>query len=154
MSGCDTDILEWSERQSALLRRLALGENINDQVDWPNIIDEVEAVGRSERAALRSHSAVVLEHLMKLPVSPSADPRNGWKITVLRARRGIHRSLEASPSLRSAAAGMIADELPSAKRIVEATLAAYGEQPRAEINALTYSQDQVFGEWFPEGSLA
>jgi hypothetical protein len=149
MSGYDTDILEWSEHQSALLRRLAAGENINEQIDWPNIIDEVETVGRSERAALRSHIAVVLEHLMKLQASPSADPRNGWKVTVIRARRAIERSLEDSPSLHPAVAGMISDEIPSARKIVASTLAAYSEEPRVEIDALTYSSDQVLGEWFP-----
>jgi hypothetical protein len=149
MSDYDTDILEWSERQSALLRRLAAGENINDQIDWPNVIDEVETVGRSERAALRSHIAVVLEHLMKLQASPSADPRNGWTITVIRARRDIERSLEDSPSLRPAVAGMVADEMASARKIVASTLAAYGEKPRAEIDGLTYTGDQVLGDWFP-----
>jgi hypothetical protein len=151
MSDYDTDILEWSERQSALLRRLAAGENINDQIDWPNIIDEVETVGRSERAALRSHIAVVLEHLMKLQASPAPDPRAGWKVTVIRARRDIDRSLEDSPSLRSAVAGMISDELASARKLVGASLAAYGEEPRVEIDRLAYSRDQVVGEWFPEG---
>ena len=149
MSDYDTDILEWSERQSALLRRLAAGENINDQIDWPNIIDEVETAGRSERAALRSHIAVVLEHLMKLQASPSTDPRSGWRVTVIRARRDIERSLKDSPSLRPAVAGMIEDETPSVRKIVASTLAAYGEEPRVEIDALTYSSDHVLSEWFP-----
>jgi hypothetical protein len=152
MSDYDTDILEWSERQSALLRRLAAGEKINDQIDWPNIIDEVETVGRSERAALRSHIAVVLEHLMKLQASPSPDPRKGWEITLIRARSDIERSLRDSPSLRPAVAGMITDELPSARKIVASTLAAYGEQPRVDIGGLTYAPDQLVGEWFPQTS--
>jgi uncharacterized protein DUF29 len=42
-----TDILEWSERQGALLRRLAAGERINDQIDWENVVEEVESVGGS-----------------------------------------------------------------------------------------------------------
>ena len=41
------DIRLWSEMQSALLRRLAAGEAITDQVDWPHIIEEVEDRGRS-----------------------------------------------------------------------------------------------------------
>jgi len=36
MSRYDTDIFVWSERQAALLRRLANGERVNDAVDWPN----------------------------------------------------------------------------------------------------------------------
>jgi hypothetical protein len=34
MSDYDTDLLLWSERQAALLRRAAAGEQVNDQVDW------------------------------------------------------------------------------------------------------------------------
>jgi hypothetical protein len=37
MSDYETDILAWSERQGALLRRLAAGERVNDaDLDWPN----------------------------------------------------------------------------------------------------------------------
>lgn len=50
------------------------------------------------------------------------DPRSGWKVTVIRARRDIERSLEHSPSLRAAVAGMIADEMPSIRKLVGATL--------------------------------
>jgi Domain of unknown function DUF29 len=44
------DILLWSERQGDLLRRLAAGESVSDQVDWPHVVDEIEhshAQGRS-----------------------------------------------------------------------------------------------------------
>ena len=45
----DTDILLWSERQADLLRRHAAGERVNDaSIDWPNIVEEIEDVGRSE----------------------------------------------------------------------------------------------------------
>lgn len=50
----DTDVLTWSERQAALLQRVAAGERINDQVDWPNVIEEIESVGRSELHAIES----------------------------------------------------------------------------------------------------
>jgi hypothetical protein len=51
----DADILEWSERQAALLRRVAAGERVNDTApDWPNIIEEIESVGRSQLSAVRS----------------------------------------------------------------------------------------------------
>src|SRR5690348_4666817 len=42
MSDYDTDILTWSERQAALLRRRAAGELINDaDLDWLNIAEEI-----------------------------------------------------------------------------------------------------------------
>ena len=145
----DTDVVAWSERQAALLRRVAAGENINGQVDWPNIIDEVETVGRSERAALRSHIGVVLEHLIKLQASPATDPRNGWKTSIVRARLKIERDLKDSPCLRLEVSGMILDETRSAQKEVAATLAIYGEQPRLDIGGLALTEDQVLGDWFP-----
>ena len=42
----ERDILAWSEEQARLLQRLADGEpGVNAAVDWPNLIEEVEAVG-------------------------------------------------------------------------------------------------------------
>ena len=39
------DIQLWSKRQSELLRRLAAGERVIDQVDWPNVVGEIADVG-------------------------------------------------------------------------------------------------------------
>jgi hypothetical protein len=145
----DTDVLLWSERQGELLRRVAAGENVNDQIDWPNIIDEVETVGRSERSALRSHVATVLEHLIKLQASPATDPRNGWKVSIDRARADIARDLEDSPSMRRLVGDMIADETRRTGKLVASSLERFGEQPRAEIDTLMFTEDQVLGDWFP-----
>src|SRR5271165_5386550 len=90
VSDYDLDIYAWSERQGALLRRLAAGERVNDaDLDWPNIAEEIESVGRSERLALASHVATVIEHLMKLQASPAVDPRVGWMERVMHARGEI-----------------------------------------------------------------
>jgi hypothetical protein len=102
MSDYETDVSRWSERQGALLRRLAAGERANDaDLDWPNIAEEIETVGRSERAALSSHISNVLEHLIKLQISP-ATPRAGWRETILRGRSEAEELLRDSPSLRPA----------------------------------------------------
>jgi Domain of unknown function DUF29 len=148
----ETDVLLWSERQAELLRRVASGENVNDQIDWPNIIDEVETVGRSERSALRSHIATVIEHLIKLQASPATDPRNRWKETINRARDDIDRDLEDSPSMRRLVSRMVSDETRRSSRLVARSLALFGEQPRVEIGDLTFTEDQVLGEWFPDDS--
>ena len=54
MTEYDTDILIWSERQADLLRRVAAGDRINDQVDWENVIEEIESVGNEQRHAVES----------------------------------------------------------------------------------------------------
>src|SRR5947209_1238649 len=98
----DRDILIWSEQQAALLRRMASGELVNTrELDWPNIAEEIESVGTSQRSALSSQIRRVLEHLMKLEASPASDPRRGWQDTVFDAQGEIEQLLDDSPSLRS-----------------------------------------------------
>ena len=47
MSGLyDEDIVLWSEQQADLLRRHAAGERANSaDLDWENIVEEIESVG-------------------------------------------------------------------------------------------------------------
>ncbi|HEX3399829.1 MAG TPA: DUF29 domain-containing protein [Acetobacteraceae bacterium] len=150
MSDYDLDIYAWSRRQGALLRRLAAGERVNDaDLDWPNIAEEIETVGRSERAAVRSHVLNVLEHLIKLQASPVTEPRAGWQATVERARIEIEQLLADSPSLRSLVTSLIGDGLPKARRLAATALALHGETPRVDLQALDYTEDQVLSDWLP-----
>ena len=49
----DADILQWSEHQAALLRRRAAGELVNEaDLDWPNIAEEIESLGKSQSREL------------------------------------------------------------------------------------------------------
>jgi len=48
MSDYEVDVLLWSEHQAELRRRLAAGEHVYDQVDWENVIEEVESVGSEQ----------------------------------------------------------------------------------------------------------
>jgi hypothetical protein len=137
--------------QADLLRRRAAGELVNDSaLDWPNIAEEIESVGQSERYRIQSHIGTVIEHLIKLQASPATDPRNGWKTTVRNARRGIERSLKSSPSLRREVAEMIAEETSAAKQDVAAVLKDYDEQAVVGIEGLTFTEEQVLGPWFPD----
>ena len=44
MSDYDLDFYSWTQRQGALLRRLAAGERVNDaDLDWPNIAFDEDA---------------------------------------------------------------------------------------------------------------
>jgi hypothetical protein len=70
MSDYDTDILTWSERQAELLRRLAVGERVNDQIDWKNIIEEVESVGSEQLHSVQSLLRQALIHMLKAKAWP------------------------------------------------------------------------------------
>jgi hypothetical protein len=150
MSHYDTDVYAWSERQGALLRRVAAGECANDaDLVWANIAEEIKSVGRSERSVVSSHSGNVLEHLIKLQISPATGPRAGWKDPILRGRSEAEELLRDTPSLRPSLPDIIARRLPSARRFAVAALNAHGEPPGTDPNLVTFDEAQVLGEGFP-----
>ena len=69
----ERDALAWAERQAGLLRRLAAGERLNEPVDWPHVIEEVQDVGLSELRACKSLLRQILVHLQKLHVWTSGN---------------------------------------------------------------------------------
>lgn len=73
------DILTWSEQQADLLRRLAAGERVNHQVDWENVTEEIESVGRSELRACESLLIQALRHRLKLMAWPDALAAEHWE---------------------------------------------------------------------------
>jgi len=75
----ERDALAWAEQQAALLRRLAAGEAVNEAVDWPNVIEEVEDVGQSQVRACRSLLRQALVHLLKLQAWPDSLAAGHWR---------------------------------------------------------------------------
>ncbi len=148
MSDRHDDIVLWSERQAELLRQHAAIESATDAIDWPHVIEEIEAVGGSERAALTSRIGSVIEHLLKIDASPEAG-RAGWRETIIRAQSEIAGQLEDTPSLRTKVDSMIATQLPRQRRLVAEVLTLYGEAPTVSLDDLSYTRDQVLGSWLP-----
>jgi len=130
--------------------RLAAGERVNDaDLDWPNIAEEIETVGRSERAAVAGHVATIVEHLIKLQASPAKERRAGWLMTIDRSRIEIERLLEDSPSLHREIPAIITRETARARRSARKAMELHGEQPRVDIGSLDFADDRVLGDWFP-----
>ena len=75
----DDDILLWSEQQADLLHRMAAGERVNDQVDWDNVAEEIESLGRSETRACTSALVQMLLHELKLTAWPNSTAVPGWR---------------------------------------------------------------------------
>ena len=74
----DADVLLWSEQQAELLRRLARGERVNDALDFANLIEEVESVGRSELHSVETLLEVALAHLLAAHGARRAEPVPHW----------------------------------------------------------------------------
>ena len=146
----DTDVFQWADHQAVLLRRRAAGELVNEaELDWPNIAEEIESLGKIQSRELSSRIATIILHLMKLQASPADAPRGGWRDTILEQRDEIERLLADAPSLRARIPDTIASEMDRAKRRSRAALAGYGERPDHDLDAIVYTTDQVLGSWLP-----
>jgi hypothetical protein len=90
----DRDFSEWLFEQAALLRAGRF-----DQLDVPNLVEEIEDLGKSQRRALLNRLRVLLVHLLKLRYQPTK--RTGsWLGTVREQRFRLRRLFKESPSLR------------------------------------------------------
>jgi Domain of unknown function DUF29 len=100
----DSDFLQWTERQAALLRRRASGELANEtELDWLNLAEEIESVGANQKREVRSRLALIFQHLLKWRYQPDLRSRS-WENTLYVQRRDLLAVFEDSPSLRQFAA--------------------------------------------------
>jgi Domain of unknown function DUF29 len=87
------DFVQWVETTAEQLRNQDY-----TNVDWENLIDEIEDMSRRERKALKSNLIVVLLHLLKWEYQP--EYRTGsWQGSIREHRRRINDDLKDSPSL-------------------------------------------------------
>jgi hypothetical protein len=149
----DEDFVLWSKQQAEALRAAARG-GTNQPIDWENVAEEIDSLGRSDKRGLRSHIRRIIEHLLKLEHSRAIAPRHGWVESIANARNEIEVLLEDSPSLKGEIVEFIAAELKRASRKVLRDLDDYGEldgTSAARIAARSYAPEEVLGDWFPPG---
>lgn len=80
MSEYDSDILNWSEHQAALLRRRAAGELVNEaELDWSNIAEEIESVGSEQLFQVESLLMQALRHMLKAEAWPLSRDVPHWQ---------------------------------------------------------------------------
>ena len=95
----ETDILAWAEQQAELLRRHAAGERVNDgELDWPNIIEEVESVGRGQLLEVGSLLRRALLHMLKAEAWPTMREAPSWRAEAVGFRS--EATIRFSPSMR------------------------------------------------------
>jgi Domain of unknown function DUF29 len=147
----DQDFFLWTTEQAAALRR---AKDSNLPLDWENLAEEIESLGKSDRRELKSQIRRILRHLLKLEASPAVESRAGWRSTILDARTEIDDVLRDSPSLRREIDGLVAEQLAAAAELAAADL-SHGEPAdavRARLEKRGFTAEQVLGDWFPEGS--
>lgn len=90
----ETDFYGWTQAQAKLLR-----EGTWTRLDIPNLVEEIESLGRQERQELENRLGILLGHLLKWEFQPSQRSKS-WFATLREQRRRISRLLERSPSLQ------------------------------------------------------
>jgi hypothetical protein len=92
----ESDFALWLEKTVTNLK----SKNFQ-QIDWENLIEEVESLGKSQRSAVRSYLVRLLENLLKRCYGSIPDCNRGWEIEIRNFRQRLMFELEDSPSLKN-----------------------------------------------------
>lgn len=90
----EQDYYLWLQKTANLLRDGQL-----QALDIPNLLDEIESMGRTEKHAIQSNLIVVLLHLLKYKYQPQKRT-SSWLSSIAEHRDRIEISLADSPSLQ------------------------------------------------------
>ena len=109
----DHDFALWATEQAQ-----ALKERRTAALDWENLAEEVEALARNDRRAIRSYLKNALLHMLKLTYWAAERERNEsqWREHLINACDGVAEIIEDSPSLRSYPAEVFATAYSAARR--------------------------------------
>lgn len=89
------DFHAWCLDQVTFLERREL-----QNIDWENLIQEIQSMGASERQELENRLCVLFAHLLKW-IYQKDYRSNSWKQTIKEQRRKVLRKMENFPSLKS-----------------------------------------------------
>jgi len=139
----ERDYYAWILDQVRALRERRTGE-----IDWENVAEEIEDLGKSEKRALESQLARLVEHLLKFRHAPAATRRRnqqGWDISIEDARHKVRRSLKDSPSLRSRVGEIFDEAYQDGRRAALVSM----ELPRSAIpDSAPWSFEQAMDDAF------
>jgi hypothetical protein len=109
----DTDFYQWTFHNAELLRQGKLTE-----IDIPNIAEELESMGKSEKRELFSRLTVLVMHLLKWQYQ-SQKRSNSWITTINTQRMDIELLLKDSPSLKHDINKILNEVYINAKKMFE-----------------------------------
>jgi hypothetical protein len=147
----DDDFFAWTKQQAEALRAAAhTGSNL--QLDWDNLAEEIEDLGRSNARGLRAHMMRIVQHFIKLEHSPAVDPRNSWRRSIRLARLQIEQLLEENPSLKREVRRLVRDVIKDGVQLAIIDLEEHAEidaRDFARLRRSSYTAEQILGDWFP-----
>jgi Domain of unknown function DUF29 len=142
----EEDFPLWAERQAALLRARQF-----DGLDLGNLIEEVEDLSRRERKSVESYVETILEHFLKLALSPAERSRRGWLVSIDKQRVKLAREL--TPTLRNHLETQLPALYGGLRRPVARQLEKDHVPPDALPAACPYMLDQILDpDWYPNNA--
>ena len=91
----DKVFCEWSSSQAFLLRNKEI-----EQLDFENLIEEIESLGASDQRAFTSYLARILQHLLKVKYQPNKKTKS-WDRSIKLYRSQSMRILKKNPSFKN-----------------------------------------------------
>lgn len=92
----ERDFALWLEDTAAQLKARDV-----DNLDWDNLVEEIESLGISQKHEVESRLKAILAHILKRYYVPLPDCFRGWQVTIRTQRNDLKRLLKKAPSLRN-----------------------------------------------------
>jgi hypothetical protein len=139
----ETDFNCWLLETANLLRQGRL-----NQLDIDNLLEEIEAMGRSEKRSLESYLFRLFEHFLKLAYWESEREYNAshWRLEIANFRREIKKLLKDSPSLKPYLEEIFDECYLEAKKAIAKALKKKSSDFPDSIATLEQALDD---DWFP-----
>lgn len=75
----EDDIVTWAEQQAQAIRKLARSRpELSNLLDWENIAEEIDTLGRNEWKGVASKLRVALAHILKAVCDPDSLSVRAW----------------------------------------------------------------------------
>ena len=146
----DQDFQLWIEQTINCLKN-----NHFNTLDTAHLIEELNDLGSSNKAALESNLAILMAHLLKLTVQADAPDtmKNSWYNSVDEHRQRIQKQLQKTPSLKSYWDNALLEAYPDARKLAikEGKRASLGVRIPAETEYpldCPFSQLEILDENF------
>ena len=108
----DQDFYAWTQQQAALLR-----DQKTQALDFANLAEEIESLGRSDKRELGNRLRILVLHLLKWRYQPDGHAgSHSWEDTIWDQRTQLLLLLEESTSLQRELPARLARHYPLARR--------------------------------------
>jgi hypothetical protein len=144
-SSYERDFYAWSSEQARALRTRR-----PEKLDWENLAEEIESLGRSDKREVRNRLRVLLVHLLKWQYQTKKRSPS-WNGSIDEQRARLEMVLADSPSLRPAVQSLMDQTYAAARRRAGIEMRLSPAEVRELPETSPFTVEQVLDEeFFPD----